>query len=198
VANEKLGSRVVEIRTVHLGGNELMVVKLDDGSFYVPMRWLCEDIGLDWAAQYRRIRRDELLNPALRGVVITATPSWAEGCSDYSREMLCLPLELIPGWLAGVHPSWVSEESRDRLIRYQRETFRHLGRAFKSRILPELQDPEPELTPARRTLAQIEALYIQARHRALLETWAQRRDTTPPDGGTVPLIGAPTDTDPAK
>jgi hypothetical protein len=41
-------------------------------------------------------------------------------------------------------------------------------------------------------------LYIQARHRVLMETWAQAQDRTPPDGGTVPLIGAPTDTDPSQ
>jgi hypothetical protein len=195
MADENLGSTVVEVRMVHMGGNELIVVRLDDGTFYVPMRWLCEDIGLHWAAQSRRIRRDVLLSPALRAVVMTATPSRAVGCSDHTQEMLCLPLELIPGWLAGVHPSGANEESRDRLIRYQRESFRVLNRAFKGCLPSGLQGPEPELTPIQRTLAQCEALYIQARHRALMETWAQARDATLQDGRTPPMIDAPDETD---
>ena len=50
--------------------------------------------------------------------------------------MLCLPLDLIPGWLFGIPVGRVKEEIRPKLLRYQRECFRALWDAFKSALLP--------------------------------------------------------------
>jgi len=50
-------------------------VRVDDEStIYVPIRPICDYLSLDWSAQFRRIRRDEILAEAVKCVAITATP----------------------------------------------------------------------------------------------------------------------------
>lgn len=41
---------------------------------YVPIRPICELLGVDWPSQYRRINRDPVLSSKLTGVVVTTTP----------------------------------------------------------------------------------------------------------------------------
>lgn len=91
---------------------------------YVPLRPICTYLGLDWSAQSRRLQRDIVLKES-QGVAIMATPSG-------SQKMLCLPLELLPGWLFGIDASRVKPELKDKIVRYQRECFRVLWQAFQT------------------------------------------------------------------
>ena len=50
--------------------------------------------------------------------------------SGGKRDMLCLPLEFLNGWLFGVSASRVNFEIREQLIRYQKECYRVLSTAF--------------------------------------------------------------------
>lgn len=81
---------------------------------YVPVRPICEFMGLSWTGQVDRINRDPVLSEVKRGVRVTRIP----GAGGGSQEMLCLPLEYLNGWLFGITASRVKDEIRDRLIRY--------------------------------------------------------------------------------
>ncbi|MBC8218288.1 MAG: hypothetical protein H8E73_07475 [Planctomycetes bacterium] len=90
-------------------------------------------------------------------------------------DTLCLPLDVIPGWLIGIQPSRVRDDIRPKLIRYRRECFRVLWDAFRHDILPQL-DPAlalsaADLTPAERDLARAEILYSLARQQVAYERW---------------------------
>ena len=90
-------------------------------------------------------------------------------------DTLCLPLDVIPGWLIGIQPSRVRDDIRPKLIRYRRECFRVLWDAFRHDILPQL-DPTlapsaADLTPAERDLARTEMLYSLARQQVAYERW---------------------------
>jgi hypothetical protein len=168
--------RVVEEKTIVFYEDELIAVKMEDGTIYVPVTRLCDNLGIDWSAQRQRINRDEVLSESLKGVVITTTPSLADGRGGGPQEHLCLPLDLIPGWLFGIQASRVKEDVRDKLIRYRRECFRVLWDAFKSDLLPELQEPTTELTMAEKTLAQAEAFYNLAHQQVVMERWLRQHD----------------------
>lgn len=59
--------------------------------------------------------------------------------------MLCLPLDMVNGFLFGINANRVKEELRDRLVQYQRECYRVLADAFVNRIVPDdwmQTDPE--------------------------------------------------------
>jgi len=117
----------VEERTVIFYDDELTAVLVhvgDEEQVFVPVRPLCDYLGVDWSAQRKRIVGDAVLSDASRSVAVTATEAGGK------REMLCLPLDLLNGWLFGVSASRVKPEIRERLIRYQKECYRALARAF--------------------------------------------------------------------
>jgi len=140
----------IEQKTVIFYDDEFPVVLIEEErrrQVFVPVRPICDFLGVDWSAQYRRIGRDPVLSAELTPcVVVTAT----QGQPDQRRELQCLPLELINGFLYGINANRVREEVRDRLIRYQRECYRVLAEAF---LQPGV--PTEGLTPSQTALAQI-------------------------------------------
>lgn len=122
-----------EIRTVAFYDDEItgaLVQVEGELQVYVPLRPLARFLGLNWSAQYRRTLRDEVLAPEIRGVAIMATPQ-----DGGTQEMLCLPLDLLPGWLFGITTNKVKEEYREKIKRYRRECYRRLWDAFKYDIV---------------------------------------------------------------
>lgn len=122
-----------EQRTIEFYGDELLALMIDQAgkpAVYIPVRPICEHLGVDWSAQYRRINRDPVLaKECLPCVVVTAT----QGQPDQRREMQCLPLDMINGWLFGINANRVNPAFRDRLIQYQQECYRILADAFVNR-----------------------------------------------------------------
>ena len=106
-------------------------------TIYVPVRPICDNLGIDWSSQRQRIDRDPVLSEVRKGVVITTSPS-SSGRGGGPQEMLCLPVEFVHGWLFGITPGRVKAELRDRVIRYQRECYGVLWRAFQAESLPAL------------------------------------------------------------
>jgi hypothetical protein len=65
------------------------------------------------------------------------------GADGKQRNMFCLPIMFLPGWLFGISASRVKPELREKVIRYQRECFQILWQAFQSRaatpdVIPQL------------------------------------------------------------
>ena len=124
----------IEVRTVEFYGDQIIGVLVrigDEAQVYVPIRPICDYLGLVWSGQFERIKRDEVLVEAIKGVRVTRTPQ-----QGGTQEMLCLPLELIPGFLFGVNAARVKDKLKEKIIRYRRECYRRLWDVFKHDILP--------------------------------------------------------------
>jgi hypothetical protein len=117
----------VEQRIVEFYEDEVIAVRLDDGSVLVPVRPIIEGLGIDWASQTRRIGRDPILAEESRVCVVVTT---TQGLPDQRRDMLCLPLDYLSGFLFGISANRVKPELRERVIRYQRECYKVLAEAF--------------------------------------------------------------------
>ena len=128
----------VEQKKVLFYEDEVTAVRLEDGRVFVPLRPLCELIGVTWPGQFERVRRDTILSEEARAVSVTLTAR--RDSRTQTVEMLCLPLELLNGWLFGINPNRVKEGIRDRLLRYQRECYRVLFEAFQEGRLSEVPD----------------------------------------------------------
>ena len=96
---------------------------------YVAMKPIVENIGLDWVSQHKKIQRSEILNSTMVMMTIVAE-------DGKKREMLCLPLDYLNGWLFGVDAKRVKPEIRERLLQYQRECFKVLNAYFNKPITP--------------------------------------------------------------
>lgn len=82
----------------------------------------------------QRLKRDPVLSNEQGGCVI-------HPLRGGSQEMICLPLELIPGWLFGVSSARVKPELQGKIIRYQRECFRVLWQTFQANTLSIAEKP---------------------------------------------------------
>jgi hypothetical protein len=112
-----------EQRTVDFYGDELRVFLVEDEP-YIPIRPICDYLGLAWSPQRLRINRDPVLSEAAKGVIVTITPGGRQ-------EMICLPLKYLNGFLFGINANRVREELKERVVQYQRECYEVLARAFR-------------------------------------------------------------------
>jgi hypothetical protein len=165
--------QVIEQKRVAFYEDEIIAIRVKDGSIYVPIRPLCERLGLDWSGQRQRINRDAVLAKKVQGVGVITTPSQS-GSGGGVQEMLALPLDYIGGFLFGVNANRVKAEVRDRLILYQEQCYQVLSDAFlEGRLNPEtdfdalLLDVDNPAVQAYRTF---QAMAKLARHQLILES----------------------------
>ena len=96
--------------------NQKIVLITHNSNPYVAMKPIAENIGLDWHAQRQRINRHDILG--LSAVMITSVAQ-----DGKKRDLLCLPLSMLNGWLFGIETSRVKLELREKLRKYQLECF---------------------------------------------------------------------------
>lgn len=109
-----------QLGTVSFQGHDLTVISTPAGERLVAMKPISEAIGLDWKSQHARIQR----HPVLKSTMVITTTVAEDG---KERELACLPLDYLNGWLFGVDASRVRPEIRERLVQYQRECFTALA-----------------------------------------------------------------------
>lgn len=120
--------------------NQSLYATLIDNVPYVAMKPICENIGLDWASQFSRIKRHPIMS---KGIVMITTPS-----KGGIQEMLMLPLKMLNGWLFGVDSTRVKPEIKDAVIKYQEECFDVLANHFMPKRNGLLDIPKsPYVTP---------------------------------------------------
>jgi hypothetical protein len=113
VLNEEQDLLPIEQQTLIFYSKPIIVVRLPDGQPGVVLRFLCENLQIDTAAQTQRIRRTEAIAENLVFALVET-----EGGS---QRMAVLILPAVPFWLAGIDPRRVREEIRPEILRYQRE-----------------------------------------------------------------------------
>lgn len=92
-------------------GNNLYVVNYN-GQPYVPMRPIVEGMGMDWTGQLNKLKQK--FKSTVEEISIVA----ADG---KERNMICLALRKLAGWLHTISPNKVKPEIRDKVIKYQEE-----------------------------------------------------------------------------
>lgn len=105
-----------------VNGVEISAV-FENGETCVPVKPICEAIGIDAEGQRQRIMRHYILG----SVAFTLKATGADG---KAYEMLCLPLEFIYGWLFTIDSNIVAETRRDSVWLYQQECFKTLYTHF--------------------------------------------------------------------
>lgn len=146
----------LEQKTVVFYDDEITAVLVEmegQRQIFVPIRPICDFLGVSWQGQNRRINDDVVLSEAAMSINITLMDIEPGSRRPKSSQMLCLPLELINGFLFGINPKRVKPEITEKLIRYQRECYRILADAFlETSLADDWTTTSPE---ARATLLQI-------------------------------------------
>ena len=115
-----------QIQNISFHGQTVPVFT-QNNQHYAAMKPICENIGIDWKSQFSKIQRNPILNSTMVMMTIVAQ-------DGKNREMLCLPIEYLNGWLFGIDVNRVKPEIRDNLLRYQRECFKVLNAHFNRPI----------------------------------------------------------------
>lgn len=168
----------IEQREIAFYEDEVVAVRVEDGTVYVPIRPICSLLGVRWGSQYERIQRDPILSEMTRGVLVTRTPK-----QGGSQEMTCLPLDMMHGWLFGIQSSRVKPEVREKLLTYQRECYRVLADAFlhdkvTHRPEPDIDDMLDTNSPTAQAYKMIMAMAQMARQQLVLESRVGSAETS--------------------
>jgi len=114
--------------------NNVSITLIDDADKLVPIKPICEALGVDDKNQRTKIKNDEILGSV--GVLSTST-----GKDGKQYEMFCLPYMYALGWLFTINPKNVKEESQETIIKYKMECYTALFNHFvgKSEFLEQKQ-----------------------------------------------------------
>ena len=106
-----------QISTQTISFNHQSLVTFEqNGTHYTAMKPICENIGLAWEPQLARIKRDDVLSSTMIVMIMVAE-------DGKKREMICLPIEYLNGWLFSINPNKVRADLKERLENYQEECF---------------------------------------------------------------------------
>lgn len=96
--------------------NKVDILLVENGEKLVPIRPICQVLGIDEDAQRRKINNDEILSS-------TATLSVAVGADGKDREMFCIPFKYVFGWLFSINPKNVAPEAREAVLNYKSQCY---------------------------------------------------------------------------
>ncbi|MGE1645380.1 phage antirepressor N-terminal domain-containing protein [Enterobacter hormaechei] len=104
----------VNISYVPFNGQQI-ITAMAAGVAYVAMKPIVENLGMSWSTQVRKLMADKgKFNCVHMNMVAT---------DSKLRDVLCLPLKKLNGWLFSINPEKVRADIRDKLIQYQEECF---------------------------------------------------------------------------
>jgi hypothetical protein len=94
--------------------NDAIFIVEHNGEPYVPVRPLCENMGLDWKTQYRK-----LMEKKERFSVVMMTTQLPG--DQQRREVVCIHLKKVAAWLNSIEPNKVAPHLKDKVETYQIE-----------------------------------------------------------------------------
>jgi len=118
---------ITRYHPVRFDGDELQAVYLDDG-IAVPVRTICQVLGLDVETQSARLREHDVL---AQGIRLVRVPM-----SGRVRSVVALLHRFIPFWLATISPHQVRDDVRPKLVRYQIELVDLLAALYGNELRP--------------------------------------------------------------
>lgn len=103
--------------------NQVSILMVENEEKLVPIKPICEALGIDDKTQRDKINTDEILNSV--GGLSTST-----GSDGKRYEMFCLPLKFTFGWLFTINSKNVAPEAKESVIKYKLECYEALYRHF--------------------------------------------------------------------
>lgn len=121
-----------------VNGVEISAVSDESGSIFVPVKPICDAIGVAYPPQFTKLQEHEILSSTIMLSVMVA----ADG---KQREMVCLPLEYVYGWIFTINANNVAESARTKVLQYQRECYEVLYRHFAGSLRRRVEENEAEI-----------------------------------------------------
>lgn len=121
-----------------INGIQLTAVTNEAHEVFIPIKPICDALGIDDKRQREKIQNDEILSSV--GGLKPST-----GGDGKTYEMYCLPLQYVYGWIFTVNPKNVAPEARETVSRYRRECYDVLYRHFAGSLRRTIETNEAEI-----------------------------------------------------
>ena len=121
-----------------INGVEIFAEVSENGQIYIPVKPICDAIGVAYERQFSKLKEHEILYSTITLRVMVAADGKA-------REMVCLPLEYVYGWIFTINAKNVSEKAHDTILQYQRECYETLYRHFAGSLRSRVEENEAEI-----------------------------------------------------
>src|SRR5436853_4326291 len=121
-APNDLSIRQARVEEVQFDDDTLIAVVLEGEGVAVPVRLICEALGLSVQTQNARLQEHEVLSRGLRVVRVPL--------GERLRPVIAILDTYIAYWLATVTPGLVKAEVRPKLVRYQTELVSLLNQLY--------------------------------------------------------------------
>ncbi|EPG5000524.1 hypothetical protein HMPREF9693_05481 [Klebsiella oxytoca 10-5249] len=107
-------SLAIADRTINVPfyGNSLFVVE-HNGEPYTPMKPIIDGMGMDWASQFTKLKQ------RFKTSIVKITMQLPG--DNQRRDIICLALRKLAGWLQTISANKVRPEIREKVIQYQEE-----------------------------------------------------------------------------
>ena len=111
---------------------------IEEGQNYVAVKPICEALGIDHSAQIRDLKEDVILG----STVVVMTTVAGDG---KQREMVCIPLKFVFGWLFSINENKVKPEAKEHVLKYKLECYTVLFNHFFGNVKRQLEANEIEI-----------------------------------------------------
>lgn len=106
----------METKSIARVNNVAIQLISENGTKLVPVKPICEALGVDFDSQRKKLNDDEFLSSVT--VLSTAT-----GSDGKQYEMVCIPYKYVFGWLFTINPKNVKEEARESVAMYRAKCY---------------------------------------------------------------------------
>ncbi|MCB5315779.1 phage antirepressor N-terminal domain-containing protein [Yersinia intermedia] len=146
-----MSSIATQITTINVPfhGANLYVVN-HNGEPYAPMKPIIDGMGMDWASQFTKLKN------RFKTCVVKITMQLPG--DDQQRDVTCLALRKLNGWLQTISPNKVKPEIRDKVVQYQEECDDVLYEYWTKGLVVNLRKSTKKALPGKITIEQQEAV----------------------------------------
>lgn len=112
-------------QTITVNNKEIQIINTENDKI-VPIRPICEALGVGYSNQLKKIKDDEILV----SVVVDSTTTGADG---KLYKMTCLPIRYVFGWLFTINPNNVDADVKQQVLQYRKICYDALFDTFTKR-----------------------------------------------------------------
>ena len=99
--------------------NQEIIIISENTNWFIPIKPICNALGIGYSSQYQKLKEDEYLSSAIK-----LKP--ATGANGKTYQMVCIPFELVFGWLFTINPKNVAPEAKEPVRHCRMECYKAL------------------------------------------------------------------------
>ena len=118
-----------------INGVDILASNVSEG--LVPIKPICEALGVAHESQFKKLKEHPIFSSTIEIRKTVAK-------DGKLREMVCISINFLSGWIFSINPANVKEVTKDRVIKYQLELNKSLSRYFFGRMKNQLEQNRKE------------------------------------------------------